>query len=331
MPTLKGGGFTKRMRREANTPLPTGLLRRIVPLMRGNGRPTTGVLLHHVPSWRLGLRPQALGPLGRMGNLEVRLARTVSEVKRAQALRYKIFYEEKSALPDPRTQATRRDADQFDALCDHMLVLDHDVSEYGGFSRRKRPKIVGTYRLLRQDIADRNEGFYSAGEFDLQPLLDRKPGLNILELGRSCVLKPYRTKRTVELLWHGVWSYVLMHKCDMMIGCASFEGTNTSDLAVPLSFLHHHCAAPEEWNVKALPDLATNMNVLAKEQVNMRAAMQAMPPLVKGYLRIGAYIGEGAVIDYQFNTTDVLILLPVSAISDRYIRYYGEDASRYAN
>lgn len=267
--------------------------------------------------------------LGRIGDLEVRLARSAAEVRRAQAIRYNVFYEEMSAIADALTLVSRRDADAFDAICDHVLVLDHAAPARA--FRRRKPEVVGTYRLLRQAVADRHAGFYSAGEFDLQPLLDRHRSLDFLELGRSCVLPPYRTKRTVELLWHGIWAYVLAHGVDVMIGCASLEGTDPERLSLPLSFLHHYARAPEDWRVSALPERAVAMNRMAKEAVDPRAALHALPPLIKGYLRLGAYIGEHAVVDHQFGTTDVLIVMPVSALNPRYVSYYGADASRHAS
>ncbi|MDQ0317649.1 GNAT family N-acetyltransferase [Amorphus orientalis] len=267
--------------------------------------------------------------LGQLGSLEVRLARTAGEVRKAQNIRYRVFYEEMAAIPDINVLATRRDMDSYDPFCDHMLVLDHEAPPKA--FRRRKPQVVGTYRLLRQEIADMNGGFYTAGEFDIQPMLDAHTNLRFLELGRSCVLKPYRNKRTVELLWHGVWSYVLMHGIDVMIGCASLEGTDPERLATPLSFLHHNCMTPDEWRVKALPERYTSMNRMPKEAVDARAALHALPPLIKGYLRLGAFVGDGAVVDHQFNTTDVLMVLPVSGISSRYINYYGADASRHAS
>ncbi|WP_237152803.1 GNAT family N-acetyltransferase [Oryzibacter oryziterrae] len=268
-------------------------------------------------------------PLGRIGALEVRLAVSKSEIRAAQALRYKVFYEEMGAIADAKTLLRRRDKDGFDKYCDHLLVLDHDEIEIRPF-RKARPRIVGTYRLLRQEVAEAHKGFYTAGEFDIAPMLERHHGFNFLELGRSCVLKPYRTKRTVELLWHGIWAYALKHGVDAMMGCASFEGTDLDRLALPLSFLHHHAPAPSEWLVEALPERAASMNRLPIEAVDMKKALAEMPPLIKGYLRLGAMIGRGAVVDHQFGTTDVLIVLPVDRISDRYVKHYGADAGRYA-
>jgi putative hemolysin len=286
--------------------------------------------------WLPGMRLPGLGPtdpfappLGRIGDLEVRLARSAAEIRRAQAVRFHVFYEEMSAIADAMTLATRRDVDAFDRICDHMLVLDHAAPPKA--FRRRKPEVVGTYRLLRQSVAERHGGFYSAGEYDVQPLIDAYPGLAFLELGRSCVLKPFRTKRTVELLWHGIWSYVLMHRLDVMIGCASLEGTDPDRLALPLSFLHHYARAPEAWRVEALGDRRVEMNRMSKEAIDPKAALHALPPLIKGYLRLGAYVSDGAVVDHQFGTTDVMIVMPVSAINPRYVTYYGADASRHAS
>ncbi|WP_244283651.1 GNAT family N-acetyltransferase [Pseudovibrio sp. Tun.PSC04-5.I4] len=269
--------------------------------------------------------------LGRIGPLEVRLSNGAKELKMSQRLRYEVFYEEMSAIADTPTQFSRLDRDNYDPICDHLLVVDHDSQVRKKPFSKAKPQIVGTYRLLRQELAELNGGFYTAGEFDIQRIIDRHSDLNFLELGRSCVLKPYRTKKTVELLWHGIWSYVLTHNVDVMIGCASIEGTDPDRLAEQLSFLHHFASAPEEWLVSALSDQYVDMNRMPKELVNQREALRALPPLIKGYLRIGAYIGDGAVVDHQFGTTDVLIILPVSKLNSRYVNYYGADASRYAS
>jgi len=262
------------------------------------------------------------GPLGRLGSLEVRLARSGEEVKQAQRLRYRVFYEEMSAVANVRAMFSGRDRDPFDRICDHLLVFDNGSVN--------APEIVGTYRLLRQEVAERRKGFYSAGEFDLAPLLARHRDRVFLELGRSCVLKPYRTKRTVELLWHGIWSYVRQHNIDVMIGCASLEGTDPRQLAPQLGLLRNAAATPEEWRVRALPGRGVPIDELSDPGIGAKSALRELPPLIKGYLRLGGYICEDAVIDRQFGTTDVFIVLPVERINTRYINYYGADATRHA-
>jgi putative hemolysin len=136
------------------------------------------------------------------------------------------------------------------------------------------------------------------------------------------VLKPYRTRPTVELLWQAIWSYAYRHNVDVMIGCASIAGTDPKELAVPLSFLHHFALAPPEWRAKAQPDRHIDMNILPKDEIDPKEALRALPPLIRGYLRLGAHIGEGAVIDHQFGTTDVLIILPFARIDKRYSTHF---------
>jgi putative hemolysin len=259
--------------------------------------------------------------LGRIGSLEVRLAQTAAEVRQAQKLRYRVFYQEGSAIPNPGRLFARRDVDGYDAICDHLLVLDHAARE-GQIGNR--PVVVGTYRLLRQQLAEEHGGFYTSAEFDIGGLIARHGKLQFLELGRSCVLAPYRNKRTVELLWQGIHTYITQNRCDVMIGCASLDGTEPKRLALPLSFLHHYARAPEEWRAQALPKRYVEMNRISKESIDPKEALRALPPLVKGYLRLGAYIGDGAVVDHEFGTTDVLIVLPVSAIKQRYMEHFGD-------
>lgn len=261
---------------------------------------------------------------GKIGNLEVRLARSAADIKKAQRLRFEVFYKEMAAVADARTLQKKRDEDDYDAICDHLLVIDKSTERVAQRPWPRRSKAVGTYRVLLQDVAEKNHGFYTQGEYDIAPLIARKRETNyFVELGRSCVLKPYRNRRTVELLWQGLWTYVREHGVDVMLGCASFPGTDPKAHALALSFLHHHARAPEEWLVSAHPGLKVDMDMMPKEKVSMREALKAMPPLIKGYLRLGAYVGDGAVVDHQFGTTDVLIIMPVKAIDARYFSHFG--------
>ncbi len=273
------------------------------------------------------LRVSALlgaGPSGGIvaGTLEVRLAATAAEIEAAQALRYRVFYQEMSAHPTPDARASRRDADRFDAWCDHLLVIDHRRGEGAA-------GVVGTYRLLRRDAAARAGGFYTQTEFDIAPLL-AVPG-PVLELGRSCVDTEYRTRPTMQLLWQGIASYVVQHDVRVMFGCASLPGTDPDVLAPSLSYLYHYHLAPPSLRARALPDRYIEMNRLAPAeidteaavaQLDARAALAALPPLIKGYLRLGGLVGEGAVIDPQFNTTDVCIIVVTDRVTDKYFNHY---------
>lgn len=263
--------------------------------------------------------------LGRIGNLETRLARSEREIDAAQSVRYRVFVEEMKAQLPPDAMRRQRDVDGWDAICDHLLVLDRSIEGDA------EDQIVGTYRLLRQEVAMANGGFYSSSEYAIDALLARHPEKRFMELGRSCVLPEYRTKRTVELLWQGNWAYALKHGMSAMFGCASFPGVYPESHALALSFLYHNALAKNEWAVEALPNLARDMDLMPNEAINAKRALMAMPPLVKGYLRLGAMVGSGAVVDQAFNTTDVLIVLPIASISDRYLNYYGADAGRFAS
>ncbi len=243
-------------------------------------------------------------------NLSLRVSDKAQDILAAQALRYRVFYEEMSAKADDLTHSTRLDQDQFDAVCDHLIV------ESGS-------ELVGTYRLLRQAVAEKNFGFYTQSEFDVAELIAAKPELKFLELGRSCVKSDFRNKAVIELLWQGCWDYVRKHQLDVMIGCASFEGVDPAEHAEALSFLSHFCCVDAEWNVSALTERKVEMKILDKAAINQKRALISLPPLIKGYLRLGCMIGNGAVIDHQFNTIDVLIVLPVSKINPRFFERFG--------
>jgi L-ornithine Nalpha-acyltransferase len=299
--------------------------RGIVDLLKPSGHGATGRILPFRPRFGgapLAVLRQPLKVYGRIGDLDVRQARTRGDVKRAQRLRYNVFYEELSAIPDALAAMSRRDEDAYDPICDHLLVVDH-----AAVNKARRPwarqHVVGTYRVLRQEVAELNDGFYSQGEYDVAPLIERHPDCRFMELGRSCVLAPYRNKRTVELLWQGIWTYAREHGVQVMIGCASFEGTDPRQHAMALSFLHHFARAPEKWRVKAHDEFGVDMNMMAAGDIDQRAALRALPPLIKGYLRVGARIGDGAVVDHQFGTTDVFVVLPVESIESRYFAHFG--------
>lgn len=260
--------------------------------------------------------PQTSWPvLAEHGPLQVRMASSKYEIKAAQRLRYHVFYEEMSAIPTRRMRIQKRDFDKYDRFCDHMLVVDRDVLGVFG-----EPAVVGTYRLLRGEVAARHGGYYTASEYDLAALLaNADRGMRCLELGRSCVVKSYRTKPiTMQLLWKGIMVYLERYRIDVMFGCGSLPGTDPDALKLPLSYLHHFHRAPESKQLRARPELYVPMNRIPKDAIDQKAAMRKLPPLIKGYVRAGAIIGDGAVIDRQFGTTDVLIYFPVSRIGTRY-------------
>jgi L-ornithine Nalpha-acyltransferase len=247
--------------------------------------------------------------------LEIRLARSSDEVDAAQALRYRVFYEEMGARPTAQVAAERRDRDAFDARCDHLLILDQ--------RRPESDSVVGTYRLLRRSVAERHGGFYTAGEFDIAPLL-AVPG-EILELGRSCVDTAYRSKAVMQLLWKGISDYVFHYNIEIMFGCASFPGTDPAEHATPLSYLFHRHMAPPEFRPRAIASRYVKMDILPLAGIDERRALASLPPLIKGYLRLGGFVGDGAVIDHQFGTIDVSVIVVTERVSDKYYRHYARE------
>lgn len=253
-----------------------------------------------------------------IGNQVIRLARSEAEIVAAQKLRYRVFYEEMGAHPSPDVEAAQRDFDGYDRACDHLIVIDRSLPQ--------APQIVGTYRFMRQIHARKAGGYYTAGEYDVTPL--NMNGGEIMELGRSCVDPAFRNRYTMQLLWRGIAEYVRTYGIDLMFGCASFAGTDAEALAQSLSYLHHNHRAPEPLRARALPQRFTSMALLPEEAVDRKQALALMPPLIKGYLRLGAYVGEGAVIDQQFNTTDVCIIVKTDQMTGRYARHYALDGNR---
>lgn len=244
--------------------------------------------------------------------LSVRLASCASDIESAQRLRWAIFYGDMGAMP---LGGDKLDIDPYDMFCDHLLVED---------CASGIPQIVGTYRLLRQGIAEARQGFYSAGEFDLAPFSGRDG--EILELGRSCVAPEYRDSGTIQLLWRGIAAYLQQNNISMMFGCASFHGTCPDAHADTLSYLWHNHLAPPEMRARALINRYVDMARLPIGSYDPRQAMRKLPPLIKAYLRVGAQVGDGAVIDHQFNTVDVFIVMPVAAIAERYLGRFGAAA-----
>ena len=225
-----------------------------------------------------------------------------------------------SAVPSPQMRETARDFDKYDDVCDHLLVVDRDAHDEDG-----QPLVVGTYRLTRKKDADKVGGFYTSSEYDLTAMLKGLPAdFKYLELGRSCILKSYRARPgTMQLLWKGLMAYVARFDIDLMFGCASLPGTDVAEMALPLSYLHHFHAMPEHLRVKAQPELYVEMNRLPKEAIDEREGIRSLPAMLKGYVRAGCCIGEGAVVDKQFGTTDVFIYFPLSGLDARYKSRFG--------
>ena len=257
------------------------------------------------------------------GNLEIRLANSDADIEACQRLRYEVFYEEMAARPIGDMCARRLDHDRFDGVADHLMVIDRSGRDRSG-PDRTHGKVIGTYRLIRRDVAEAQGGFYTAGEYDIAPMIARAgPGVNFLELGRSCVHKDHRNRPTINMLWHGIGHYIAAHNIDVMFGCASFPGTDPGVFAAPLSLLHHTLQTPPDYYVRALDDQFVDMNILAKDDIDERVALRLMPPLIRGYMRSGCVFGDGAVIDRQFSTVDVFVMLLMKNVEERYFHRFG--------
>ncbi|PKP74676.1 MAG: ornithine-acyl-ACP acyltransferase [Alphaproteobacteria bacterium HGW-Alphaproteobacteria-6] len=245
---------------------------------------------------------------------QIRLARDEADLLAAQRLRYRVFVEELGGDGPLVDHAGRFERDAFDPVNDHLVLVD---------SRRDRrglDHVVAVYRLMPGDRAARFGRFYCDDEYDLGPL--RRSGRRLLELGRSCVEAGHRGGPAMFLLWNGLADYVLEHRIEVLFGVASFHGTDIAALKGPLSWLHHHAMAPEALRVRALEGQYQRMDLVAPEVLDRRAAMVAMPALIKAYLRLGGFVGDGAFIDHAFNTTDVCLLMDTAAMSARHKQFY---------
>ena len=249
----------------------------------------------------------------RAGKLGVRVAATPAEIDAAQALRYRVFYGEMGAKADPGTAALQRDIDPWDKVADHMLVIDHELGNGPA-------GVVGTYRLIQREAAATIGRFYSEDEYDIRAITNFPGG--VLELGRSCVEASHRGRAVMQLLWSGIAAYIDLYDIDLMFGCASLNGTDPDTLAAELTYLYGHHLAPPALRPKALPDRYVDMRRLDPAAYDPRRANQALPPLIKGYLRLGGFVGDGAVIDRQFNTVDVAIVVKTDLVTERYSKHY---------
>ncbi len=246
-------------------------------------------------------------------SFRVRLAETEAEVRAAQALRYRVFYEEMGAQPTVEMARLGRDFDDFDAVCDHLLVIDREKSG-------DLPWVVGTYRMLRKSVALENFGFYSEQEYDLSDLINYPD--ETVEVGRSCVDSEARSGAVMQMLWGGIAEYIHQHDIKLLFGCASFHGTSPDSLSLPLSYLYHHHLAPVGLRPRALDALYVDMHREPAGEAGDRAAMGELPPLIKGYLRLGGFVGDGAVVDHQFNTTDICVVVKTDLLTEKYRRHY---------
>ena len=250
------------------------------------------------------------------GNFEVRLARKADEVIMAQMLRYRVFVEEYGALVSKSIKRKQIECDEFDKYCDHLILIDKGLD-----TKNYKNKVVGTYRLLKEEVAIKNGGFYCQNEFDLSKIIGAKR--NALEIGRSCIEKKYRGNIGLHLLWGGLGEYIVTNDIKILFGVASFYTQEIASIKEGLSLLHHRYLAREALRIRALNSGFRNMNMLKFETINQDDARRQIPSLIKGYLRLGGRVGEGAYIDRQFKTIDVSIIVETDLMIKKYKDTYG--------
>jgi putative hemolysin len=244
----------------------------------------------------------------------VRLATSPDDLTAAQSLRYQVFVRELGGDGPLVDHQKGLERDAFDPHFDHLILVDRRIDP------ATHAHVIGAYRILpcsRRPTAGR---FYSETEFDLSPLL--ASNRRLLELGRSCVHADHRGGTAMFHLWNGLAEYVLDRGIEILFGAASFHGTDVATLAQPLSYLHHHHLAPPDMRVRALPPHRQDMGLIPAASLDRRAAMAATPALIKAYLRLGGFVGDGAWIDHDFNTTDVCLVMDTGQMSARHREFY---------
>lgn len=245
--------------------------------------------------------------------LFLKLAEDEGELRAAQRLRYRVFVEEMGAEVDEEGHRLRLERDRFDPFFDHLLLIDRTIAD-------PMENVVGVYRLLRSEVAIGGCGFYSASEYDLDRI--EHCGRKSVELGRSCVDRAYRGGAAMPLLWQGLADYVLGRGIDILFGVASFHGRDPGAFSQALSYLHHNHMAPRDLRVAVWPEHAQPMDLMPAADIDRPTAMKQMPSLIKAYLRLGGFVGEGAYIDHTFNTVDVCVLMDTTRMSEKHRSYY---------
>jgi putative hemolysin len=246
-----------------------------------------------------------------VGNLIIKLAETNSEIKHAQSLRYSVFYKEKNAKATLSKKMLRRDYDKIDRFADHLIVIDKN-------RRNFQNKIIGTYRLMRGDLANQYGGFYTSTEFNLSNIFQLYKNNEILELGRSCVHKKYRNGTTMNLLWKAIANYISIYDIKILLGCVSCPGTNVMKFSEQLSYLKRNHSLQNELSVESLDNNIYPIHNSKNKNISDIKNFVKLPPLIKGYLRVGGKVSESYFVDHDFNTIDLCVVVKTNNIDDKY-------------
>ncbi len=249
---------------------------------------------------------------------EVRLAKDDADIRAAQQLRYRVFVEEMGAQVSKQNHLQKIEQDRFDPYFDHLLLIDKTI-EPDDFGHH----VVGVYRLMRDDAARKGVGFYGASEYDLSKL--ENCGRKSVELGRSCISRAHRGGVGMHLLWDGLGDYVTLNNIEIMFGVASFHGADIAPLENALAYLHHNYLAPEDLRVRVLEKQYISLNQMPVEQIDRKAALRQVPSLIKAYLRLGGFVGDGAFIDHKFNTVDVCLIMDTKRMVSKYRDFYARN------
>lgn len=247
---------------------------------------------------------------------EVRLTRNKDERRQVRQLRYSVFVEEEGASATEEQKHLREEYDAFDKFAEYMAVFHNG-------------KIVGTYRIIDRNAAEKMGGFYTESEFNISKI--KRYSGNIAEMSRACVAKEYRENALVmRMLWAGLGEYVVRRKVMVLFGVASWVGTKPVESAQAISYLYYNHLSPlslratvvsENFAEGVNPKLS-RMNILPKEFIDEAEARRQMTPLIKGYLRLGASFGKGVFIDKPFNSYDVFVMLQTKKIDAAYQKHF---------
>jgi putative hemolysin len=228
------------------------------------------------------------------------VARDGEEVVAAQRLRHRVFAEEMGAtLHSP---VSGLDVDDFDEYCDHLVVREDATGE-----------IVGCYRMLPPQRVPEAGMLYSETEFDLRNLAPLRGSL--VETGRSCVHPDHRTGAVVSLVWAGIARYMLLSGHNWLAGCASVPLADGGTLAAGVwNTVRDKHFAPPEYQVRPLRPW---------DPAGVAAPARAvLPPLLKGYLRLGAWVCGAPALDGDFGVADLFVLLSLDRVDQRYLSYF---------
>ena len=246
---------------------------------------------------------------------EIRFTQNKNELIESQKLRHKVFIEEMGGSKKNLSVVSNLESDKFDEFCRHLIIIDHKNSK-----QLPNGKIIAVTRLMLTKDSKNGIGFYSSQEFNLNPITSTNK--ECLEIGRTCIDHEYRNTLILHYLWIELGSFCSKRGVEILFGVASFSGNNIKKIEMALSHIHNDYLAPPKIRPMALEHGYIKMSIIPKDEINKSNALKQMPSLLKSYLRLGAKVGEGAFVDKEMNTIDILIMIDVSNMTNKYKMYY---------